>query len=118
MQQETVARPVRTFLQKVSKTIDHIEWKSTEKDLVIAAQRAQIEDLQQRRKKRQTIDCNETFANIETIRLAKQAVAALPARRTTTRRPTEAVEARNVTINDPQSAYMHVFSIHPIVVDE
>jgi hypothetical protein len=117
IRENLVSRPIRGFLQKVSKTIDQLEWESIQKDLQLKAQQAQIDDLNKRKKKRQTIDCNETFANIETIHMAKQAIAALPPTRTTTRRLTTPENTRNTIVNDPQSAYMNVFSIHPMVVD-
>jgi NAD/NADP transhydrogenase alpha subunit len=116
-----VSRPVRTFLRKVGKTIDNFEWEIAQKDLLLKAQKAQIEGLNKRKKKRQIIDCNEMFANIETIKQAREAMEAMeaiPRTRRATQRPATSENTRNTVINDPQSAYMHVFSIHPIVADD
>ena len=117
LREEMVSRPVRSFLQKVGKAIDRIEWESTQKDLLLKAQQTQIDDLHQRKQKRQAIDCNETPANIETIHMARQRAAALPARRRATRVSATSMGTRDVSANDPQSAYMHVFSVDPNVVD-
>ena len=110
--QEMVSRPVRSFLQKVGKTIDRYEWESAQKDLLLASQRSEIEDLHQKRQKKQIIDCNEAFANIETIKQAKQALAALPTTRRATRVRTSPTNTVGAGASDPQSAYMHVFSIN------
>ena len=96
----------------MGKAIDRLEWESAQKDLLLVAQRSQIENLRQKGKKRQAIDCNETFANIETIQQAKEAAAALPRRRRATRVPAVPVNTADASASGPQSAYMHVFSIN------
>ena len=101
----------------MGKTIDQIKWESTQKDLLLQRQQAQIENLCQRKEKRKAIDCNETFANIETIHRDRQEAAALPARRTATRVSTTSMGTRYVSTNGPQSASMHVFSVDPNAVD-
>jgi len=112
IREEYVSRTVRSFLQKAGKAIERIEWESAQKDLLLQRQQAQIENLSQRKEKRKAIDCNETFVNIETIQQAKQAAAALPTARRATRVSRAPVNTGNVGASDPQSAYMHVFSIN------
>jgi hypothetical protein len=116
LRQETISRPVRTFLTKVGKTIDRIEWQSTQKDLRLASQKAQLDELSARRQKRQAIDCNEVFASIETIQQAKQAVAAMAATRAMPRVPTSVNNPANGRpAAPPQDAFMTVFSINDVV---
>jgi len=110
-----VSRPTRALFLKVGKTIDRIEWDSTQKDLRLAAQASQIEQLRAAKQKKKAIDCNETFASIETIRQAKQAMAALPTTSARTRVPNRTTNTRDASVTNPQDAYMHVFSINETV---
>lgn len=116
LQQETISRPVRTFLSKVAKTIDRITWDSVQKDLQLAKQKTQIDAITTRKRKDRVIDCNEQFASIETIQAARAAVAALPAPTSRARRSTRVNEPGNVSQTaPPQDAFMGIFSLNDVV---
>ena len=76
LSEESISRPVRSFLYKTGKALDQIEWDSLQKDVKIATQDTQIEQLLSKKKKKKAIDYNETFANIEKIKATKDALAA------------------------------------------
>jgi len=77
----------------------------------LATQEAQIEQVNAKKEKKKAIDCNKTFASIETIKAAKEAFAALPTTTATIKAPRMKKKPRNETANDPMAPYLHQFGI-------
>jgi hypothetical protein len=109
IQQDPISRPLRLFLGKTSKTFDRMAWQLAQKDLQLAKQREQLEQLQRQRRKTKEIDCNLVFANIETIQKAKEAMTLLATTRTTRRTITTVQTVSRETPLTPQEALMSVF---------
>ena len=113
--QESVSRSVRLFLAKTSKTFDRIEWLSTQKDLQLDTQKRRLEQLNRQGQRTQEINVNETFASVENIQQAKEAVALL----STTRIHREPLRRQNIiyttTETPPQEAFMSVFNVNTTV---
>ena len=118
MAQETVSRSVRTLLSKTAKTLDNIEWNSTQKDLQLAKRDRTIETLTAKRQKTKPINANETFANIETIWAAREVAraqeAAAAARAKRAKKTTVQMPVDSTIETLPIEAYMVEFQIGTI----
>ena len=64
---EEVSRPMRMLVSQASKTIEIQAFKNVQQEQLLAAQASQLAHLQNKRKKKVTIDSNAMFANIADI---------------------------------------------------
>jgi hypothetical protein len=92
-----------------------LQWDILQQSQKMAMQQAKLDNLASTRQKRVAINCNEVFANIETIKQARDAAELLRATTTTTNRPTIATEARTRRGDDALAPFMHQFHVNDAV---
>ena len=71
----SVSRDVRVLIQKTGKTLDRLAVQTAQQKLQNDAQTVRLEQLLHKKQKKAAVDSNETFANIEKIKRAQEAVA-------------------------------------------
>ena len=92
--------------------LDQLQWDITLKSQQLNIQRTQLNELVARRQPRVAIDCNEVFASIETIRLARQGMEALGATARSTTRSNTRNTTRNRQLDDILTPFTHQFSVN------
>ena len=71
---EQPSSTTRVLFAKAHKAFSELEWRFTQSTLQLRAQASQLEEQSAKRRKKQPINCNETFARINDIHKAIEAV--------------------------------------------
>jgi hypothetical protein len=70
-QNESLLRTVRMLFNKTAKAFDELHYNTAENTLLLKGQQQKLEELRARKRRKVAIDAQKAFADIETIKAAK-----------------------------------------------